>query len=329
MCGIAGYVGKKEVPPLILDMLKKLEYRGYDSAGMSILSPKKLSVIKCKGKISDLKKIAKLRKTDGSLSIGHTRWATHGKPSRRNAHPHLDCSKRISVVHNGIIENFKELKDKLVSEGCKFSSDTDTEVIAHLISRFYKYKGDLAGAVRKALKELKGSYALGVISLDEPDRIVACRRDSSLVIGVGKNENFIVSDIAAILNHTSRVIYLKDGEVAAVTKDTIDITDLCGRKVSRKVDKVSYNIKEAQLGEFPHFMLKEIHEQPRVFSRIMAHYTLPSGNIRFEGLNLTKKYFRGLDNITIVACGTAFHAGLAGKYILESYLRIPVTVDLG
>jgi len=327
MCGIIGYIGNKNAAPIIMEGLGRLEYRGYDSAGLATIHKGKLFITKCKGRISDLESLLKKRPLMGNVGLGHTRWATHGKPSTINAHPHADSLGRIAVVHNGIIENFNDLKKNLEKDGYKFLSETDTEVVAHLISKFYR--GDLEGAVKKALKKIKGSYSLGIISRDHPDEIIAARHDSPLAIGLGREENFIVSDISAILNHTKKVIYLSDDETAVITKDTVKISDLKGRTVPKKVDTISYTTEEAQKSGFSHFMLKEIYEQPHVLSRIFSHYVTAKGAIRFEHLNIENSLLKKIENVIIIACGTAYHAGLVGKYIIESFVRIPVWADLG
>jgi glucosamine--fructose-6-phosphate aminotransferase (isomerizing) len=327
MCGIIGYIGNKNSSAILIEGLKRLEYRGYDSAGIAVVNKGKLSIVKCKGRISDLERLLEKRNIPGNLGLGHTRWATHGKPSTANAHPHTDSSGRICVVHNGIIENFNDLKRSLKKEGYKFVSETDTEVVAHLISKFYT--GNLEDAVKKALRKIKGSYALGIMNLDQPDKIVAVRHDSPLVIGIGRQENFIVSDVSAILDHTKKVLYLHDDEIAEISKDTVKISDLKGRLIHRKVDTISCTSEEAQKSGFSHFMLKEIYEQPHVLSRIFSHYVRAKGAIRFEHLNIENDFFKKIENVIIIACGTAYHAGLVGKYIIESFVRIPVWVDLG
>ncbi|MFH1353013.1 MAG: glutamine--fructose-6-phosphate transaminase (isomerizing) [bacterium] len=329
MCGIIGYVGTKKAAAVIMECLKNLEYRGYDSAGIAIVDKKKLFIMKCKGRISVLEGLLKKRNLPGGTGIGHTRWATHGKPSKINAHPHVDCLKRIAIVHNGIIENFGALKKELKKNGCKFKSETDTEVIAHLIGRFYK--GNLEDAVRKALKKMKGSCAIGAISPQEPGKIVAARRDSPLSIGLGKDGNFITSDISSVLAHTRKVIHLLDNQTAVVTKNTVDIFDMDGNRAHKRIDTVSYTREAVHKEGFPHFMSKEIHEQPEVLSRIISCYITPSNKIRFGELDSDGKrnFLRRVENIVIIACGTAYHAGLVGKYALESFLRIPVTVDFG
>ncbi|MDP8233481.1 MAG: glutamine--fructose-6-phosphate transaminase (isomerizing) [Candidatus Saelkia tenebricola] len=327
MCGIIGYIGNKQAKNIILQGLKKLEYRGYDSAGIAVMDEKKITVLKCKGKIAHLEELLKHRKAPirTHVGLGHTRWATHGAPSKKNAHPHNDCSGNITVVHNGIIENSADLKKSLKENGCHFKSETDTEVIAHLISRFYK--GDFKAAFIKALQKLKGSYALGIISIYEPDKIFVARNDSSLIIGVGEGENLISSDIPAILGHTRQIISLRDKQIAAITRNTIDVFNFQGCRVIPKIENISYDIDTASKGNFKHFMLKEIFEQPQILSGLVTRYVSSSGNIKFDHLKIDKKFFKELSNITIIACGTAYHAGLIGKYAIESLVRIPVTVD--
>ena len=327
MCGIIGYAGGKEAAAIIVEGLKKLEYRGYDSSGIVVVNKNRLSIAKCKGRISVLEEALKKKKLIGRIGVGHTRWATHGKPSRINSHPHVDAKRKIGVVHNGIIENFNELKKDLEKQGCKFKSETDSEVIAHLVGKFYE--GSLRKAVRKAARRIKGSYALGVVSADEPEKIVAIRRDSSLAIGLGQDANFIASDVSAILNHTKEVIYLDDNEIAVITKDSVDIFNTNGNKIEKKTETISYDTEAVQKGKFRHFMLKEIHEQPQVLSRIVSRYITSSGNILFEKLNIAGSFLKGVENLVILACGTAYHAGLVGKYVMESFTRIPVWVDFG
>lgn len=326
MCGITGYVGTRDALPVIIDMLKKLEYRGYDSAGVALLNDGKLSVAKCKGRIADLENKLAKRQYPGMIGIGHTRWATHGKPSTVNAHPHTDNAQCIAVVHNGIIENVDELKKELGKKGCVFRSETDTEVVAHFIGTHYK--GDLLGAVQTMLPRLKGSYALGVVSSKEPDKVVAVRQDSPLVVCLGNEENFITSDVAAALAYTNRVIYLEDNDIAVVTKDSVCIYAR-GQKVERKINTVSFSVEEAQKKGFEHFMLKEIYEQPEVLSKIISYYVTGKGKINFEGIAFSSSFFKTIEQILIVACGTAYHAGLIAKYAIESLARIPVWVDLG
>ena len=328
MCGIVGYIGKRNALPLLLDGLRQLEYRGYDSAGICVVKDGKIKIAKRSGKINDLVSSIKLRKdlNLSRLGIGHSRWATHGAPTNINAHPHTDCSGDIAVVHNGIIENFREIKKRLIREGHTFKSETDTEVIAHLIEEYYR--GDLERAVLKAIKYLKGSFAIGVVSSNEPDKLVSARRESPLVVGVGKGENFIASDIPAILKHTKRVIYVDDGEVVALRKDGIKVLDSSGREKKKKIDTIKWNISSAQKSGFPHFMLKEIHQQPKVLRQIISSRIKGTSGIALDGINLSEGNIKRISNIVILACGTAYHAGLVGKYLIERFTKIPVTVDL-
>ncbi len=327
MCGITGYLGKREAYPFILSGLKRLEYRGYDSAGIAVLNNNKLKVIKCKGRIRDLERKAGRNKIPGFLGIGHTRWATHGKPSNSNAHPHTDCGLNVAVVHNGIIENFDELKTMLAGKGCKFKSDTDTEVIAHLIGMFYK--GSLELAVLKAVKMLKGSYALGVIGKDDSDKLVCVRCGSPLVIGLGSSGVLIASDTSAFLDWTNKVVYLEDNRAAVITPGKIEVKDFNGRERTVKFNRIAYSGSSSEKSGFKHFMLKEISEQPSVIRRIIKKYTTNKGMAKFEGLKVSPSVFKKAKHIIIVACGTAYHSGLSGKYIIEKFARIPVSVDIG
>ncbi len=316
MCGIVGYIGNKDALPILIEGLRRLEYRGYDSVGIAIIPKDKIVVKKCKGKIKNLEELLGSKDiSESHIGISHNRWATHGPPTNINAHPHQDCSGDIAVVHNGIIENFSELKKQLIEEGHKFKSQTDTEVISHLVEKYYK--GDLKDAVLKTLKNLKGSFALGVISKNEPDRIIAARKESPLIVGIGEGENFIASDVPAILKYTKKVIYLDDGEIAVLTKDNVTIFDSDGNQRRKNIDVIKWTLDSAQKAGFPHFMLKEIHEQPKVLKQIIS-----SGMSGFE-FNL-----EGISNIIIIACGTAYHAGLVGKYVLEKFTRIPVSTDV-
>lgn len=328
MCGIIGYVGTKEAYPILIDGLKRLEYRGYDSSGVGLIpcNPNGGIVLrKAHGKIVNLQELVKSHPLPSShVGISHTRWATHGAPNKVNAHPHTDNSGKITIVHNGIIENYESLKDKLLKKGYKFHSDTDTEVVVHLIRDYYKK--DLKEAVLKAIKELKGAFALGVICSDHPDMLIAARIGSPLIIGLGKEENFIASDVPAILEFTKQVIYLKDGEVAVLTKDSVGVFKFNGQKVTPKIDKITFKVDAVAKGGFAHFMLKEIHEQPDVLKQ-MLHFRTKNNSIHLEGIGLTDKQIKVIKNITVVACGTAYHAGMVGKYIIESLAAIPVTVD--
>lgn len=326
MCGIVGYVGIKDAEPILIKGIERLEYRGYDSAGIAIISGLRISIRKRKGKIKDL--VALLNQhplPSGNIGICHTRWATHGRPNEVNAHPHSDCKNKIVLVHNGIIENYENIKSRLIKLGHKFLSQTDTEVIVHLIEEYYQ--GNLEAAVLKAIRELKGSYALGVISVDEPNKLVAARCGSPLILGIGKGENFIASDVPAILDRTKKVIYLNDGEVAAIEKDKIRIVNIKGKTVHHKISSINFDISAAEKENFPHFMLKEIFEQPKIL-RQMLSVRLVKDKIKLEGLKLSARYLKNIKNIIVVACGTAYHAGLVAKYFIEEVAKVPVAVDL-
>jgi len=328
MCGIVGYIGNKKDPLIGIEALKRLEYRGYDSAGMAVLNKEKNRVfaLKSVGKISNLEEKFQKNKIEGAPFILHTRWATHGAPSEKNAHPHCDCKKRIWIVHNGIVENYKELKEFLIKRGHKFSSETDTEVLAHLIEEFFQK--DLKEAVRKALSKVKGTYALLVISLDDPDTIVAARNSSPLAIAVNNDEIVVASDAAALLSHSKRVIFLDDGEIAVLKKGDFSIFDLKNKIKEKELVEIDWDVEEAQKGGYPHFMLKEIMEQPESLIDSQRGRTLPEeGNVKLGGLEDVKNELRKLKRIIIVACGTACHAGLVGEYMLEEYASIPVEVE--
>lgn len=317
MCGIVGYTGKREALPILISGLQRLEYRGYDSAGVAVLSDNGIDVRKIPGKIKDLIGLLKKHPLSSSNSgIAHTRWATHGAPNKVNAHPHVSCDGDISVVHNGIIENYLKLKESLIKEGHKFVSQTDTEVLAHLIEKYYK--GDLKSAVIEALKKVEGSFALGVISVKEPGKIVAARQDSPLIIAEGKDGYFLASDVPAILEHCRKVVYLKDRQVAVLEKHGVAVFDLSNRRVKYKFDKVLMDAESAQKSGFEHFMLKEIFEQPGVLKKLLS--AAPQEIKRF-------KIPKGINKIVIAACGTAYHAGMVGKYIIEHFARVPVWVD--
>lgn len=328
MCGIIGYAGTKDVVPLLLEGLKKLEYRGYDSSGIGVVSSENGKIFLCKtdGKIKNLSGLLQSRPLPKSfLGISHTRWATHGAPNRSNAHPHSDCTGKILVVHNGIIENYEGLKGSLQKKGHRFSSDTDTEVIAHLVEEYDR--GDLAAAVQKAIQKLKGAFALGVISAGNPDYFVAARIGSPLVLGVGKDGNFMASDVPAILEHTNKIIYLKDEQMAVVRKDRVQLYRFNGQRLRHKIDRVHFKVDAAGKQGFSHFMLKEIHEQPAVLKHLFNRY-VKKGSVRLEGLTLTDQQLRGIEKIVVVACGTAYHAGLVGKYMFEALTGLPVMVDV-
>lgn len=329
MCGIVGYIGAKEAQPILLSGLKRLEYRGYDSSGMAVILTKKnsISVRKSPGKISALEKILKTRPLTGNTGIAHTRWATHGAPTQENAHPHEDCRGEVAVAHNGIIENYESLKRALIREGHKFRSQTDTEVIVHLIEKFYK-NSSLEESVRKATKLLTGSYAIAVISSREPAKLVGARSGSPLIVGLGKGENFLASDVPAILEYTKEVIFLDEKEVAVLSKSAFRITDAEGKTVSKKSTRINWDIAQAQKQGYRHFMLKEINEQPGIVENLLNLHILKDNTIVFAEQNIGEERLRSTKNISIVACGTAYHAGLAGKYALESTCAVPISVEV-
>lgn len=327
MCGIVGYIGEQDACPILVDGLKRLEYRGYDSAGVAVLNVGGIDVRKTVGKLKALECALDSCSPSGCVGVGHTRWATHGRPSDENAHPHSDCTGKIIVVHNGIIENYMELKARLIAEGHEFKSETDTEVAAHLVESYYK--GDLADAVRKAAKELEGSFALVVIAREEPDRIIAARRHSPLVIGLGEGENFLASDVAAFLKHTRRVIYADDDTVAVVTRGGVTVTDLDGKLVDKQPVQVDWDAAMAERGGYEHFMLKEIHEQPRALRETMrGRLSLEKDCVELPGIDLTDDEIRNIDRIIMIACGTAYHASMAAKYVIEAICRLPVEIDV-
>ncbi len=331
MCGIVGYVGDKQAQPMLLRGLKRLEYRGYDSSGMAIILPQKnaVSVRKSPGKIIALEKILKNKPLSGFTGIAHTRWATHGEPNQANAHPHLDCKEEIALVHNGIIENYAKLKHDLIQEGHKFISQTDTEVIVHLIEKFYHNSIPLEEAVRMALAKVEGSFAIGVIAKREPGKLVGARLGSPLVVGVGKNENFLASDVPALLDFVQDVVYLGDGEIATLTKDEVKVAKLDGEPVKIAISRIVWDISQAQKNGWPHFMIKEINEQPKILEGILnQRIRKDTSEIFFEHLDILSAELAATEKINIVACGTAYHAGLCGKYIIEELCRIPVSVDV-
>ena len=327
MCGIVGYVGHQEAAPILLDGLERLEYRGYDSAGIAVYEKGKIRVEKCVGRLDALRHKLEGRMPEGSMGIGHTRWATHGRPSDRNSHPHTDESGDFVVVHNGIIENYLMLKEKLIAKGQKFSSDTDTEIVAHLFADFYE--GDMEEAVKKVLKTIEGSYSLVFMCAAEPDKLICTKKDNPLIIGLGEGENFIASDIPAIIAKTRRTYIMSDGEIATVTKDGVWVQDINGTPITKKVFEVNWNAEAAEKGGFEHFMLKEIYEQPKAIKDTMRGRLAENGTeINFTELGWTPEDFTGISKIFIVACGTAYHAGIVGKYYLENLARIPVEVDI-
>jgi glucosamine--fructose-6-phosphate aminotransferase (isomerizing) len=336
MCGIVGYVGEKESVPVLIEGLRRLEYRGYDSAGVAVLDPQgggKLAtrVVRCRGKLAALEKLLKDQRPIGKVGIGHTRWATHGRPSDENAHPHKFGS--VSVVHNGIIENHGALRDKLRGLGHQFSSETDTEIIAHLVEEELKKGGGLMEAVRRALAQVQGAYAICVLSDATPDEIVAAKNASPLVLGQGDGENFIASDIPAILEHTKKMIFLEEGEIAEVTRGGIKIVDLSGKPVAREPKTITWSAVSAEKAGYKHFMLKEIHEQARaVTDTLRGRLSVEQADAFLDGVDLmdgpVDSVAKDLKKITIIACGTSWHAGLVGKFIIEQLSRVPVEVDL-
>lgn len=326
MCGIVGYAGKRQAAPLLVEGLKKLEYRGYDSAGVALINAGKIEVTKVNGRLVKLEEKLKANPIEGIVGIGHTRWATHGAPSFLNSHPHLNEKGTIAVIHNGIIENYIELREWLIERGYKFVSDTDTEVVPHLID-FY-YEGDIVDASIKAVKRLQGSYALGIVSIYEPDKVVAVRKDSPLIVGLKKDENFIASDIPAVLSETRDVYLLNDNEFVVLTKDGVDIITEDKVKVEKEVYHVTWNADAAEKAGFEHFMLKEIHEQPKATKNTMTSRIISGEKIKLDSINLTKEQIEDINKVYIVACGTAYHAGIVGKYVIEKLAKIPVEVDI-
>ncbi|NLL67880.1 MAG: glutamine--fructose-6-phosphate transaminase (isomerizing) [Clostridiaceae bacterium] len=325
MCGIVGYIGERDVTPVLVGGLKKLEYRGYDSAGVAILNDNNISVVKAKGRLASLEERLSSTKLNGHVGIGHTRWATHGEPNDINSHPHLSNNGNIAVVHNGIIENYMQLKEFLTGKGYEFVSETDTEVIAQLIE--YNYKGDLLKAVMNTMNDVEGAYALGVVCSDYPDRFVAARKDSPLIVGLGKNENFIASDIPAILEYTRDIYILEDKEVVSVTANGVEIFNLLGEKIQRDVFHVDWDVSSAEKGGYEHFMMKEISEEPGAIKATLSP-RIQNNQIILDKFNVADEFIKNCEKINIIACGTAYHAGVVGKYIIEKLARIPVEVDV-
>ncbi len=326
MCGIVGYVGDKEVVPILLQGLKALEYRGYDSAGVATIHRGKIGIRRCQGKVANLEAILGMDPLEGRVGLGHTRWATHGRPSEENAHPHTDCKGELVIVHNGIIENYLPLRTKLKAEGHKFRSETDTEVLAHLIEKYLDK--DIEEAVREALKEVKGSYAIGLLSVSEPEKLLAARNGSPLILALKDNEWFIASDVPAILPHTRRVIYLEDGEMALVSKEGVEVKSLDGEKVEKRVHHIKWDQSLAEKEGYPHFMLKEIFEQPRAIEETIRGRISEDGEeVHLEELNLDEEDVRKIEKIIITGCGTSWHAGLVGEYLIEEFTRLPVEVE--
>ncbi len=326
MCGIVGYVGEREVVPVLIGGLKKLEYRGYDSAGIAFLDDDgKMSVIKAKGKLAELSKLVEDKHEKNTVGIGHTRWATHGEPNYINSHPHTNSAGDLAIVHNGIIENYIKLRDWLKGKGITFVSETDTEVVAHLIN--YYLEGDMKEAVSKAIRMIEGSYALGVISEKHPGEIIAVRKDSPLVVGIGEGENFIASDIPALLEYTKDVYFLEDKEIAVIHKDCIELYDVYLNKVTREPYHVEWDLTQAEKAGYEHFMIKEIEEQPRVLAETL-NPRVKDGQIDFSEIDLGDDKLAKIKRIMIISCGTAYHASYLGKYIIERFARVPVEVEI-
>ncbi|AAK78142.1 MULTISPECIES: glutamine--fructose-6-phosphate transaminase (isomerizing) [Clostridium] len=326
MCGIVGYSGKKEASSILVEGLSKLEYRGYDSAGVAILNDGKINVSKCKGRLVNLENKLEENPIAGNIGIGHTRWATHGEPSDLNAHPHSNKDNTISVVHNGIIENYMQLRTWLKSKGYEFKSETDTEVIPNLVDYFYE--GNLLDAVIKAISKVEGSYALGIVSSKEPDKVVAVRKDSPLIVGISEDGNFIASDVPAILNHTRDIYYIKDKEFVVLTSEGVEFYSNEGEKIEKELNHIEWDANAAEKGGYEHFMLKEIYEQPKAIRDTMTSRIIAGQPIKLDDISITKEQIENIDKIYIVACGTAYHAGVVGKYVIEKFARIPVEVDI-
>ena len=328
MCGIVGYVGPRDAVPVIVEGLRRLEYRGYDSAGIAVVTKGSLERRRSVGKLGNLEEALAAAPLAGDFGLGHTRWATHGRPSEENAHPHQDCSGALVVVHNGIIENYLELKTRLAAEGHRFVTQTDTEVVAHLVESHYR--GDLEDAVRRTLAELEGIYALVFLHRDQPQKLVAARLGPPLVVGLGQGEHFLASDVPALLAHTRDFVFLDDGDVVTVTPEAARITDASGRPVERKAQRIAWDPVQAEKGGYRHFMLKEIHEQPRaVRDTLLGRIGLEEGEVHLEELGAAADELRRVRRVTLLACGTSWHAALVAKFLLEQVAQIPAEVDYG
>ena len=328
MCGIVGYIGKRQAVDLLVEGLSKLEYRGYDSAGVAIIEDEKISVRKLKGRLANLENDLNADSINGHIGIGHTRWATHGEPSDVNSHPHSNGNATISVVHNGIIENYMKLREWLTDKGYEFLSETDTEVIPNLVDYYYRDGRNLFDAVVKATSKLEGSFAIGVIANNEPDKIIAVRKDSPLIVGLGEDESFIASDIPAVLNHTRDVYLLEDKEFVILTKDGVELRTEDGEKIEKEVYHVTWNVDAAEKGGYEDFMLKEIHEQPKAVRDTLAGKIQLGKEIELDNVKFTKEELENFDKVYIVACGTAYHAGVVGKTVIEKLAKIPVEIDV-
>ncbi len=326
MCGIVGYVGNGDASKFLIDGLRRLEYRGYDSAGIAVYEDGKIQIEKKQGRLANLEAVLKDHPLHGHIGIGHTRWATHGQPSDRNAHPHGDCHNHFVIVHNGIIENYMALKKELIAKGHVFKSDTDTEVVAHLAEELDD--GDFFSTVRKVLARIEGSYSLVFMDSSDPDTIICTKKDNPLIIGLGEHENFIASDIPAVINHTRRIYILNDLEMAIVKKDSVELFDGEGKNIQKEVQEVKWSAEAAEKGGYPHFMLKEIYEQPKAVRDTVQIHLNKDGSVNFDDLGWTKECLDNIDHILITACGTAYHAGLVAKHYIERFVKIPVSVEI-
>lgn len=327
MCGIMGYVGKKNAVPVLLNGLKGLEYRGYDSAGLAVVNSQgDLEVVRRAGFLNELVQAVEKEGLESTMGIGHTRWATHGKPSEQNAHPHLDCQKKIAVVHNGIIENFLELKEGLIKKGHQFRSETDTEVIAHLVEE--NYQGDLLKAVQEAAKKLEGSFAIAAVSASEPDVIVTARKDSPLVVGRGEGEYFVASDIPALINYTKDVFILENGEMARLCPEGITLFNFDNKPIKKKIFKVAWSLQAAEKGGFADFMLKEIYEQPQAMRETLRGRTDSQGRVVLDELKISEESLKDINKVFIIACGTSYHAGLVAKVVLEEWAYLATEIEI-
>ena len=326
MCGIVGYIGRAQAAPILLEGLSKLEYRGYDSAGISVYDGEKIETVKTKGKIKDLRKLTNDgRNLPGTVGIGHTRWATHGEPSDINSHPHVNAEETIAVVHNGIIENYLELKQHLIKKGYVFKSETDTEVVTLLLD--YYFDGDLLKTLAKVMTRIEGSYALGIMNKDNPDEIIAVKKDSPLIVGLSEEGNYIASDIPAVLKHTRKIYILEDGEIVKLTRDGVTVYNQDLEVIEKEVTEIQWDVSAAEKGGYEHFMMKEIHEQPKAI-RDTIYPRLKDDEVFIHELRMTDEEIKDLRKIFIIACGSAYHAGVTGKYVIEEMARIPVEVDL-
>ena len=327
MCGIVGYIGKRKAYPILIKGLKRLEYRGYDSAGVALISDnQQLNVYKTKGKVSELENFVTQKDISGTVGIAHTRWATHGEPCSVNAHPHYSSSEKLALIHNGIIENYMTLKKELIEKGHVFKSETDTEVVAHLAEELDD--GNFLSTVRKVLAKIEGSYSLVFMDDSDPDTIICTKKDNPLIIGLGKGENFIASDIPAVINRTRQIYIMNDYELAVVRKDSITFYDHDDKEITKEIHEVTWSAEAAEKGGYPHFMLKEIYEQPKAIHDTVQIYLNKDGSVNFKDLGWTEDCFDDIDHILITACGTAYHAGLVAKHYIERFVRIPVSVEI-